>query len=891
MTSRITTSPSFSSHLSALVMGVTLLAPCHLAASGDTPTVETLTEGRRAVEEVYWGHRTWPSTDVAKPALSDVLPDADLRRQVDDSLRLSTALAERWRRPITRKDLQTEIDRMTRSTAAPDVLDELFAALGNDPRMVAECLVRPLLAQRLAREAYANDAELHAAVRTRAETAARNLHSAADLLRAGGRYTEVEWTCWDDDVSKRRRLGEDGAERRLVLDSDEWAELAGRLEGGTLGAGTGMIGPLREERDRFVVSAILERTPHRVKVASVSWDKRDFDAWWSIARTGFSPTVPEPAQDLRLAPKAVNDIPPNSWVDTTTAGSAPADRSRHTAVWTGSEMIVWGGTSGEGVFYGGSLYDPATDSWTAMTTTNHPDARADHTAVWDGSRMIVWGGWNGTLLATGGSYNPSTNSWTDTDTADAPAGRRYHTAVIDNSGDMLVWGGWDGSNYLGGACEIYDRSSDDWSTGNSAGAPSARMDHGAVFMTADNKMMVWGGENGSGLLATGAIYNLLNHTWQATTATGAPSARTGHSMTYFPSSQSTDRGVLVWGGYGGSYTLTSGGFYETRFPYAWRSTTSSGAPSGRMGHSAVATDHTLIIWGGSSGGYLRRTGGVFNPFNNVWKSTTTSGAPSAREHHTAIWRKQTLASTNGEMIVWGGDDGDITDTGGRYSEPTDFMVSAATMGRTVVPGGTHPDLFRTWVHSLGDFSNPVSLSCSVPALGCVFENNPVTPPQNASTYPDVTLTPLANIAVGTYDFTIDGVSGGVTRRYPFQVVVRDFELSCTEDSIQVQPGGLVQANCSVQSINGFDDEVDLACTSFGCAFSSDPVTPPADGSADFTVSFTAPSTPNTYLEEMAAMSHDALRLFELTVVVTGNQYLFADGFETGSTSEWSGSTE
>ena len=40
----------------------------------------------------------------------------------------------------------------------------------------------------------------------------------------------------------------------------------------------------------------------------------------------------------------------------------------------------------------GGRYNPGTDSWTATSTTNAPAARYVHTAVWTGSEMIVWGG-------------------------------------------------------------------------------------------------------------------------------------------------------------------------------------------------------------------------------------------------------------------------------------------------------------------------------------------------------------------------------------------------------------------------------------------------------------------------------------------------------------------
>lgn len=42
--------------------------------------------------------------------------------------------------------------------------------------------------------------------------------------------------------------------------------------------------------------------------------------------------------------------------------------------------------------------------WKATTTTGAPTGRSRHTAVWTGSKMIVWGGDNGAYLNTGGQW-------------------------------------------------------------------------------------------------------------------------------------------------------------------------------------------------------------------------------------------------------------------------------------------------------------------------------------------------------------------------------------------------------------------------------------------------------------------------------------------------------
>src|SRR5438132_2430788 len=66
-----------------------------------------------------------------------------------------------------------------------------------------------------------------------------------------------------------------------------------------------------------------------------------------------------------------------------------------------NEMIVWAG-SGSGYLNTGARYNPSTDSWRA---TNAPTGRYGHTAVWTGNEMIAWGGYrNSSFLNTGGSY-------------------------------------------------------------------------------------------------------------------------------------------------------------------------------------------------------------------------------------------------------------------------------------------------------------------------------------------------------------------------------------------------------------------------------------------------------------------------------------------------------
>lgn len=108
---------------------------------------------QRAIEDVYWRHRIWPKQNPdPKPSLDAVMSQAQLQKKVEGYLPDSLALEDYWQKRITAEQLQAEMDGRARDTKQPEVLLELFEALGNDPAVIAECLARPILAERLIAE-------------------------------------------------------------------------------------------------------------------------------------------------------------------------------------------------------------------------------------------------------------------------------------------------------------------------------------------------------------------------------------------------------------------------------------------------------------------------------------------------------------------------------------------------------------------------------------------------------------------------------------------------------------------------------------------------------------------------------------------------------------------
>ncbi len=177
---------------------------------------------------------------------------------------------------------------------------------------------------------------------------------------------------------------------------------------------------------------------------------------WSLMATNGEPTAPADYAAVWTGTEIIIWGGPNNdkagrynpstdtWSPVTT-NNAPAMRTTHTAIWTGSEMIIWGGSYYDGTsstrFNDGARYSPATDSWLPIATNNAPKPRLLHTAVWTGSEMIIWGGTgNGGSFSDGGRYDPTANSWSPVTITDAPPKRYAHNALWTGS-EMLIIGG------------------------------------------------------------------------------------------------------------------------------------------------------------------------------------------------------------------------------------------------------------------------------------------------------------------------------------------------------------------------------------------------------------------------------------------------------------------
>ncbi len=106
-------------------------------------------------------------------------------------------------------------------------------------------------------------------------------------------------------------------------------------------------------------------------------------------------------------------------------------------------MLVWGGGNELGIPGDtGVRYDPATDSWKPIASQGEPSPRIDATAVWTGSELLVWGGYAKPLygpgaLQDGARYDPATDTWTP-----------LPPPVLATLSSSMPWAVWTGTQML-----------------------------------------------------------------------------------------------------------------------------------------------------------------------------------------------------------------------------------------------------------------------------------------------------------------------------------------------------------------------------------------------------------------------------------------------------------
>lgn len=174
---------------------------------------------------------------------------------------------------------------------------------------------------------------------------------------------------------------------------------------------------------------------------------------------------------------------------------------------------------------------------------------------------------------------------------------------------------------------------------------------------------------------------------------------------------------------------------------------------------------------------------------------------------------------------------------------------------------------RCSVESVRGLSGSVALECPGPPghIDCRFEPQNLGIPKGGAASTDVTFTVSPRHFPGDYNgYFVVVQDGRRVGNHAVPVVVPqwpDFKIGCAASSVTVPQGGRQSLGCTISSVAGFAEPVEVRCSQAPyepsstdywhlteqCEFSQNPVTPPADGSATFVVTFNAENVnPGTY---------------------------------------------
>ena len=140
-------------------------------------------------------------------------------------------------------------------------------------------------------------------------------------------------------------------------------------------------------------------------------------------------------------------------------------RTNTAVVWTGSEVLVWGGNVGSMYYQDGVAYDPGTGAWRRIDANRWAGPGALH--AWTGERLYV------VAKRSGAVYDLARDAWADVG---------YLPDDVMSGFVGLTWSGTDLYGTVGGSEGLriarYDESRDGW-------------DLGAALPAADDALSVW----------------------------------------------------------------------------------------------------------------------------------------------------------------------------------------------------------------------------------------------------------------------------------------------------------------------------------------------------------------------------------------------------------------
>ena len=277
------------------------------------------------------------------------------------------------------------------------------------------------------------------------------------------------------------------------------------------------------------------------------------------------------------------------------------------------------------------MYDPATNDWTQKTPM--PYFQSDFgLTTYQGQIYVIGGFVNIFPTATIQVYNPATDSWSNS--TELPVAEGFLRAATVNGKIYVMGGAFTGlaEPIPYGITEVYDPSSNTWSTLAKMPAPVIRFAMTAV----GDKIYVMGGDNGqtsSGFSNETQIYDTQTNTWSI----GSPTpVTTGYSVAAATTGVfAPTRIYYIAGEWGSAEPYCPTQIYD---PETGSWSIGATVPTPRVSNEALATvNDTIYAIGGFDGTSNISNNEQYFPAEYTGSEPLTSSTPSLPEFSSAIF--------------------------------------------------------------------------------------------------------------------------------------------------------------------------------------------------------------------------------------------------------------
>jgi hypothetical protein len=264
--------------------------------------------------------------------------------------------------------------------------------------------------------------------------------------------------------------------------------------------------------------------------------------------------------------------------------------------------------------------------WEKMSPLDQPDGRRGHvtSSIYGTDKVLLFGGYNGGYYDDTWVYDLSDDQWTNMGVAsDHPSARHsFAMAFISETYKIILFGGTSLSG-LDNETWMYDLTNNTWLRLKPLNSPSAREYHELEPVYNDDKVVLFGGFDGTDYLDDTWVYDLSDNEWVKMIPTEKPSPRKGHEMATIYGS---DEMVFFGGNESGLFTVDDTWTYDVGSDEWIEKNPTGDKPLPRRGHGMGCVYDTdfVLLFGPDDQTW------IYDLSDNSWTQKTPTIQPSPR---------------------------------------------------------------------------------------------------------------------------------------------------------------------------------------------------------------------------------------------------------------------